>query len=137
MYPATSLRLRATCLCRAEGFALCSWPSKSGLANKKPDRRAWSRRNSADQSCEVFISPVLKDPLEVRPPGPELVHCRGAWKGHRASHQAAKASAGREDDGHAPGETLKARLILSDGRWPYPHADLTHSNAQRNRAVVS
>ena len=66
--------------------ASCSWPSKSGLANKK--RRigeAWSAKNSADQSCEVFISPVLKDPLEVSATlVHELVHCAvGVEEGHK------------------------------------------------------
>ncbi|MCL4853755.1 MAG: hypothetical protein KJZ78_20555, partial [Bryobacteraceae bacterium] len=66
--------------------ASCSWPSKSGLAAKK--RRigeAWSSKNSADQSHEVFISPVLKDPIEVAATLiHELVHCAvGVEEGHK------------------------------------------------------
>jgi hypothetical protein len=66
--------------------ASCSWPSKSGLAAKK--RRigeAWSSKNSADQSCEVFISPVLKEPVEVAATlVHELAHCAvGVETGHK------------------------------------------------------
>ena len=92
--------------------ASCSWPSKSGLANKK--RRigeAWSAKNSADQSCEVFISPVLKDPLEVAATlVHELVHCAvGVEAGtQRQVHQAGQGHRpGRENDGHARGRDLE------------------------------
>ena len=104
--------------------ASCSWPSKSGLANKK--RRigeAWSAKNSADQSCEVFISPVLKDPLEVAATlVHELVHCAvGVEEGHKGKFtKLAKAIGleGKMTATHA-GETLKARLSRGhDGRWP-------------------
>ena len=95
--------------------ASCSWPSKSGLANKK--RRigeAWSAKNSADRSCEVFISPVLKDPLEVAATlVHELVHCAvGVEEGHKGKFtRLAKAIGleGKMTATHA-GETLKARL---------------------------
>ena len=56
---------------RARGRARVAWPHK-----KRRIGEAWSSKNSADQSCEVFISPVLKDPIEVAATlVHELVHC--------------------------------------------------------------
>jgi hypothetical protein len=119
--------------------ASCSWPSKSGLANKK--RRigeAWSAKNSADQSCEVFISPVLKDPLEVAATlVHELVHCAvGVEEGHRGKFtKLAKAIGleGKMTATHAS-ETLKTRLsAVTTAVGPYPHAELTHSNAPKKQ----
>lgn len=117
--------------------ASCSWPSKSGLANKK--RRigeAWSSKNSADESCEVFISPVLKDPLDVAATlVHELVHCAiGVEAGHKGGFPRLAKALGLEGKMRAThaGETLKARLQqLTDAIGPYPHAELTHSNAPK------
>lgn len=119
--------------------ASCSWPSKSGLANKK--RRigeAWSAKNSADQSCEVFVSPVLKDPLEVAATlVHELVHCAvGVEEGHKGKFPKIAKALGLEGKMTATtaGETLKARLKeLTNGIGPYPHAELTHSNAPKRQ----
>ena len=119
--------------------ASCSWPSKSGLANKK--RRigeAWSSKNSADQSCEVFISPVLKDPIEVAATlVHELVHCAvGVEEGHKGRFSRLAKAVGLEGKmiaTHA-GATLKARLQeVTDAIGPYPHAELTHSNAPKKQ----
>ena len=119
--------------------ASCSWPSKSGLANKK--RRigeAWSAKNSADQSCEVFISPVLKDPIEVSATlVHELVHCAvGVEEGHKGKFpRLAKALGlvGKMTTTTASAE-LKAHLQqLTDAIGPYPHAELTHSNASKKQ----
>ena len=115
--------------------ASCSWPSKSGLANKK--RRigeAWSAKNSGDNSFEVFISPVLKDPLEVAATlVHELVHCAvGIEEGHKGRFpKLAKAIGleGKMTATHA-GQTLAVRLReVTAGIGPYPHAELKHSNA--------
>jgi hypothetical protein len=119
--------------------ASCSWPSKSGLANKK--RRigeAWSANNSADQSCEVFISPVLKDPLEVAATlVHELVHCAvGVEAGHKGKFPRLAKAIGLEGKMTATtaGETLKHNLQeIVDDIGPYPHAELTHSNAPKKQ----
>jgi hypothetical protein len=119
--------------------ASCSWPSKSGLANKK--RRigeAWSAKNSADQSCEVFISPVLKDPLEVSATlVHELVHCAvGVEERHKGRFTRLAKAVGLEGKmtSTRPGEALVARLReITDGIGPYPHAELTHSNAMKKQ----
>lgn len=120
--------------------ASCSWPSKSGLANKK--RRigeAWSANNSADQSCEVFISPVLKDPLEVAATlVHELVHCAvGVEKGHKGMFPRLARALGLEGKMTATtaGEGLKVHLQqITDAIGPYPHAKLTHSNAPKKQS---
>jgi len=119
--------------------ASCSWPSKSGPANKK--RRigeAWSSKNSADQSCEVFISPVLKDPLDVAATlVHELVHCAvGVEEGHKGKFPRLAKAIGLEGKMTATtaGETLAARLrAMTDAIGPYPHAELTHSNAPKKQ----
>ena len=119
--------------------ASCSWPSKSGLANKK--RRigeAWSAKNSADRSCEVFISPVLKDPVEVAATlVHELVHCAvGVEEGHKGKFTRLAKAVGLEGKMTATraGEALAARLReITDGIGPYPHAELTHSNAMKKQ----
>jgi hypothetical protein len=120
--------------------ASCSWPSKSGLANKQ--RRigeAWSAANSADQSCEVFISPVLKDPIDVSATlVHELVHCAvGVEKGHRGKFPTLAKALGLEGKmtATAAGETLKVRLReITEAIGPYPHAELTHSNAPKKQS---
>jgi predicted RNase H-like HicB family nuclease len=115
--------------------ASCSWPSKSGLAQKK--RRigeAWSAKNSGDSSFEVFISPVLKGPIEVSATvAHELVHCAvGLEDGHKGRFPMCAKKLGLEGKMTAThaGETLAARLKeISDAIGPYPHAELKHSNA--------
>lgn len=114
--------------------ASCSWPSKSGLAAKK--RRigeAWSAKNSGDNSFEVFVSPVLKDPIEVAATlVHELVHCAvGLEDGHRGKFPVCARAVGLEAKMTATkaGETLTKRLQeLTAKLGPYPHAELKHSN---------
>jgi hypothetical protein len=119
--------------------ASCSWPSKSGLAAKK--RRigeAWSSKNSADQSCEVFISPVLKEPVEVAATlVHELAHCAiGVEAGHKGKFpRLAKALGleGKMTATHASKELAVHLQQLTDAIGPYPHAELTHSNAPKKQ----
>ena len=118
---------------RARGRARAGWPTRSGAIGE-----AWSAKNSGDQSCEVFISPVLKDPLEVAATlVHELVHCAvGVEEGHKGKFPRLAKAVGLEGKMTAThaGETLKARLReMTDAIGPYPHAELTHSNARRTR----
>jgi len=121
--------------------ASCSWPSKSGLAQKK--RRigeAWSAKNSGDDTFEVFISPVLKDPLEVAATlVHELVHCAvGLDAGHRGSFAICARAIGLEGKmtETVAGENLKSRLrTITDEIGPYPHAELKHSNATKKQGT--
>ncbi len=115
--------------------ASCSWPSKSGLAQKK--RRigeAWSAKNSGDNSFEVFISPVLKDPIEVAAVlVHELTHCAvGLEDGHKGNFPKCAKRMGLEGKMTATtaGEELRKKLeMLAAEVGPYPHAELKHSNA--------
>jgi len=64
---------------KAAGYAIpakvhvsCAWPSSGGTARKKRTiGECWPSSSSADGHTEIFISPVLSDPLEV---GGTLVH---------------------------------------------------------------
>jgi len=113
--------------------ASCSWPSKSGLAVKK--RRigeAWSSENSGDHSCEIFISPVLKDPVEVLAVlVHELCHCAvGVEAGHKGKFPKCAKALGLEGKmtETVAGENLKEQLqAVADEVGKYPHAELTHS----------
>lgn len=115
--------------------ASCSWPSKSGLAQKK--RRigeAWSAKNSGDNSFEVFVSPVLKDPIDVAAVlVHELTHCAvGLEDGHKGNFPKCAKRMGLEGKMTATtaGEELRKRLEgLTAEIGPYPHAELKHSNA--------
>jgi hypothetical protein len=124
------------------GFALperirvsCSWPSKSGLAAKKKRiGEAWSAENSGDNSFEVFISPVLKDPTEVAATlVHDLVHCAvGLESKHKGPFVKCAKAMGLEGKMTATtaGEALRKRLeVLTAEVGPYPHAELKHSNA--------
>lgn len=113
----------------------CSWPSKSGLAvKKKRIGEAWSAENSGDHSFEVFISPVLKDPVEVAATlVHELVHCAvGLEAKHRGPFVKCAKAVGLEGKMTATtaGQELRTRLEeLTAEVGTYPHAELKHSNA--------
>jgi len=113
----------------------CSWPSKSGLAAKR--RRvgeAWSAENSGDNSFEVFISPVLRVPVEVAATlVHELVHTAVSLAAkHRGPFVKCAKAVGLEGPMTATtaGEELRKRLeVLTAEIGEYPHAELKHSNA--------
>jgi hypothetical protein len=93
----------------------CSWPSKSGLAVKrKRIGEAWSSKNSGDNSFEVFISPVLKDPVEVSATlVHELCHCAvGLEDGHKGKFPKCAKALGLEGKMTATtaGEELRKQL---------------------------
>jgi len=121
--------------------ASCSWPSKSALAQKK--RRigeAWSSKQSADGTFEVFISPFLKDPIEVGATlVHELVHCAvGLDQQHNRHFGALARRLGLEGKLTATvaGKELKTRLrgvVKEIGK--YPHAELKHSNAPKKQST--
>jgi len=121
--------------------ASCSWPSKSALAVKK--RRigeAWSAKCSADDSYEVFISPLLADPVEVgHVLVHELCHCAvGLECKHRQPFLACARAMGLTGKMTATtaGEILKAALLgFIDDLGLYPHAELKHSNAPLKQGI--
>ena len=113
----------------------CSWPSKSALAQKK--RRigeCWSAECSGDETFETFISPALKDSVEVAATlVHELTHAAvGLEEKHKRRFRECARAMGLEGKMTATtaGESLTARLkeiIKEIGE--YPHAALTKSNA--------
>ncbi|MEN6367723.1 MAG: transcription elongation protein SprT [Thermoguttaceae bacterium] len=113
----------------------CSWPSKSGLAAKKKRiGEAWSSKNSGDNSFEVFISPVLKDPIDVAAVlVHELCHCAvGLEDGHRGKFPKCAKALGLEGKMTAttPSADLRVELErITAEIGDYPHAELKHSNA--------
>lgn len=119
----------------------CSWPSKSALAKKnKRIGEAWSSANSADGHFEVFISPVLQDPISV---GAilihELAHCAvGLACGHKGAFTRCAKALGLEGKMTAtvPSEALRLRLADVIGTLgAYPHAELKYSNAPKKQGT--
>jgi hypothetical protein len=121
--------------------ASCSWPSKSALAQKKKRiGEAWSAECSGDETFETFISPVLKDPLEVAATlVHELCHCTaGLDQGHNGRFRECAKKIGLEGKmtETVAGEALKVRLQeIVDEIGPYPHAELRHSNAPKKQGT--
>jgi hypothetical protein len=119
----------------------CSWPSKSALAQKKKRiGEAWSAECSGDEHFETFISPVLKDPVEVAATlVHELVHCAvGLEEKHKGRFRECAKAIGLEGKMTAttPGETLVARLkAIIEEIGTYPHAELKHSNAPKTQGT--
>jgi len=111
--------------------ASCGWPSQSGKARKQ--RRigeCWSSSSSEDEHHELFVSPVLSDPLEV---GETLVHelvhaAVGTSHGHRAPFRRAATAIGLEGKMTAThaGPALRDRLEELTARLgPYPHGKVS------------
>ena len=121
--------------------ASCSWPSKSALAKKKKRiGEAWSSKSSADGTFEVFISPVLRDPIEVAATlVHELVHCAvGLECGHKGRFRAVAEAVGLEGKMTATsaGPELAERLHAITAKiGKYPHAELRHSNAPKKQST--
>ena len=121
--------------------ASCGWPSKSGLAKKK--RRigeAWSAKCSGDETFEVFISPVLKKTDEVVATlVHEAVHCAvGVESGHKGAFKKAAKAIGLEGKmtDTTAGPELAARICeIVEEVGPYPHAELTSSNAPKKQGT--
>ncbi|MCP4900014.1 MAG: transcription elongation protein SprT [bacterium] len=121
--------------------ASCSWPSKGALAQKKRViGEAWSSENSGDGTFEVFISPVLKKPVEVL--GTlvhELVHCAiGIDQKHNSRFRALAVRMGLEGKMTAAvaGDELAKRLrVIAKDAGKYPHAELVHSNAPKKQGT--
>ena len=121
--------------------ASCSFPSKMALANKnKRIGEAWSDKNSEDQTFEVFISPLLKDPIEVGGVVVhELVHVAvGLECGHRGAFKQLAKKVGLEGKMTATtvGDELKSKLqVLTDEIGEYPHARLVASNRPKTQTT--
>lgn len=121
--------------------ASCSFPSKQALSNKnKRLGEAWSDKCSDDQTFEIFISPLLKDPIEVSGVVVhELVHTAvGIECGHRGAFKKLATLTGLEGKMTATtvGDELKIKLqTLTDEIGLYPHARLVASNRPKTQSI--
>lgn len=112
----------------------CGFPSRSALSRKR--RRigeCWDARASAGETFEIFISPVLSDPLEVAATlAHELVH---ATVGLQAKHGAAfgKCARGIGLEGKmtatTAGDVFKHWFAsVAEDLGDYPHKELRASS---------
>jgi hypothetical protein len=117
----------------------CGWPSRGGLASRaRTVGECWSTRASADGANEIFLSPVLADPIEVLS---VLVHelCHAAVGnkgGHREPFRSLAIKMGLRGPMRStiPGPVLTACLnILSAQLGPYPHARLNGQAQERRK----
>jgi hypothetical protein len=108
----------------------CGWPSRGGLAPKKRTvGECWSTTASADGANEIFISPVLSDPIEVVSVlVHELVHAAVGTKcGHGEMFRSLAVKMGLTGPMRStfPSPHLRQRLnTLCQQLGPYPHAKL-------------
>src|SRR6516162_3216105 len=70
---------------RAPVRVTCGWPSQGGLARRaRVIGECWATTYSADGANEIFISPILADPIEVGDTlVHELVHAAVSKPGHK------------------------------------------------------
>ena len=119
----------------------CGFPSKGALAKKKMRvGECWGVECSDDKSFQVFISPVLKESVEVL--GTlvhELVHtAAGIECKHRNPFTTIAKAIGLEGKMTATtvGDALKVRLQeLIDQLDEYPHARLVASNKPKTQTT--
>lgn len=108
----------------------CGWPSV------RPSRRigeCWPRQAAADNHHNIFISPLIQDPLRV---GDILIHelCHtavGTAAGHRAPFRKAAIAMGLTGPMTATWATEQLALFLSHilkKLGPYPHGTLALRN---------
>ncbi len=121
--------------------ASCSWPSKSALAKRrKRIGEAWCSQQSADGSFEIFISPLLDDPIKVLAVlVHELVHCAvGVDQKHGKRFGALARAVGLEGKMTATtaSDELKIKLKkIASEIGKYPHAELKYSNAEPKQST--
>ncbi len=119
----------------------CGFPSKSALSpTKRRIGECWGVESSEDNSYQVFISPLLKEGIEVSATlVHELVHTAvGIECKHRGPFPRVAKALGLEGKMTAtvPGEALKARLKELIGQLgDYPHARLVASNKPKTQTT--
>ena len=119
------------------------FPSRgAGRGNKQTIGQCWDQARIKDNICQIYISPVLADPLKVL--GVlvhELVHAAvGCKHGHKAPFKQAATALGLTGKMTSTTESpeLVARLaVLAERLGPYPHAalDLTGRKKQTTRMI--
>lgn len=120
----------------------CGFPSKSALtAKRRRIGEAWSSACSGDTHFELFISPVLGEPVEVLATLiHEMVHAAvGLKAGHGPGFRRVAEGLGLEGKMTAtvPGEHLTARLrMVIERLGAYPHAELkSMTNGRKTEAT--
>ena len=119
----------------------CGFPSKSALANKaRRIGECWGVESSEDKSYQVFISPLLKEGIEVTSTlVHELVHTAvGIECKHRGPFVKVANAIGLEGKmtETTAGEALIARLKeLIEQLGEYPHARLVASNKPKTQTT--
>lgn len=119
----------------------CGFPSKNGLAKKAPRiGECWGVESSEDKSFQVFISPVLKEGVEVTATlVHELVHAAvGIECKHRGEFPKTAKAVGLE--GKMTETTAGAALIIRlkamiEQLGEYPHARLIASNKPKTQST--
>ncbi len=108
----------------------CSWPSSKGLPGKKQAiGECWQPESSGDGHVEIFISPILGDPVKALDVlAHELCHAACPGDGHKGKFpKTAKAIGliGKMTATTAGPELTERLQRIADNIGPYPHAAIT------------
>jgi hypothetical protein len=106
----------------------CGWPSSRGTSTKKRAiGECWPEKASEDGACQIFISPTLKDVVDVLATHVhEIAHAVVGLKcGHKAPFKKCALAVGLEGKMTAThaGEALKKQIAvwsLMLGEYPHP-----------------
>lgn len=106
----------------------CGWPSRGGCGNaKRVIGECWPEQASEDKHCQIFISPTLKDVVDVLATHVhELVHATvGNKEKHNKVFKKAALAVGLEGKMTAThaGESLKKQIAdwsVKLGEYPHP-----------------
>lgn len=114
---------------QAQVRVTCGWPSRGGLARRKRViGECWPTTYSEDGANEIFVSPILADPVEVAAVlVHELVHAAVTTPGHREPFRSLALKMGLQGPMRSTtaSSALRERLnVLSRRLGPYPHATL-------------
>ena len=119
----------------------CGWPSTGALrSSKRRVGECWSESASADQHHEIFISPVLSNPLDVLATlVHELIHASvGCKHGHKAPFSRAAKALGlvKPWTATSPGAELAERLnALIETVPAYPHASIAANHSRKKQST--
>lgn len=112
----------------------CSWPG--GGSARKRIGECWARRMSEAGVNEIFISPVIADPVQALDIlTHELVHASddcASGHGGEFVRRARKVGLEGKPTATVAGAALRAKLVeIADALGPYPHATLNLSGRKK------
>lgn len=119
----------------------CGFPSRAALARKGTRiGECWDARASAGNHFEIFVSPLIAEPLEAAAIlAHELVHAAvGLEAKHGAKFRKCAMGVGLEGKMKAtvPGATFKHWFAsVADELGPYPHQELRASSAPKKQTT--